>query len=259
MKHVKVYQGKGRYAGWPANYGMWHWGNEIVVGFTVGYHQSDEHFHARAKSKPFMNQQARSLDGGQTWELEAFSGTTPDNRGLSSDEHMQYDLGIESALEQNDIIRPVSEPINFSHPNFALMCARTGLKKGARSFFYISYDRCKQWQGPYSLPMFDQSAIAARTDYLIEDHNTCLFFLTANKTYGSEGKVICVRTSNGGQSFEFVSDIGGEPKGELDFKIMPSSLRLAEGQLLSSIRSRGKDDKDAIRNWIDLYSSDDNA
>jgi hypothetical protein len=27
----------GRYGGWPANGGVWSWGNEIVVGFTVGW------------------------------------------------------------------------------------------------------------------------------------------------------------------------------------------------------------------------------
>jgi len=259
MRHTKIYQEKGRYAGWPANYGMWHWDNEIVVGFTVGYHQSDEGFHSRDKSRPFTNMQARSLDAGKSWQLEAFSGTTPDNRGLSADEHMNYDLSLEAALEQQNSVSPVLEPIDFTHPDFALMCARTGLKEGARSFFYVSYDRCITWQGPFSLPMFGQTAMAARTDYLVEDSNTCLLFLTANKANGTEGKVFCVRTSDGGQSFDFVSDIGGEPEGALDFNIMPSSLKLADGRLLSAIRSRSKDASGANSNWIDLYSSTDNA
>ena len=35
MQHVNIYRKKDRYAGWPANYGMWSWGDEIVLGWTV--------------------------------------------------------------------------------------------------------------------------------------------------------------------------------------------------------------------------------
>ena len=34
MRQVTVYREPGRFAGWPANYGIWCWGDEIVVGFT---------------------------------------------------------------------------------------------------------------------------------------------------------------------------------------------------------------------------------
>ena len=33
MHHVTVYREAGRYARWPANNGVWIWGDEIVVGF----------------------------------------------------------------------------------------------------------------------------------------------------------------------------------------------------------------------------------
>ena len=129
METASIFQEKGLYAGWPANYGMWHWGNEIVVAFTVGFHESEEHFHSRDKSRPFKNMQARSLDGGQTWNLEDFSGITPGHRGLSADEHVNDDLSVESALEQNDIISPVSESIQFTHPDFALTKGSYGIMK----------------------------------------------------------------------------------------------------------------------------------
>lgn len=259
MEQITIYREAGRYAGWPANYGIWHWDDEIVVGFTVGYHSMAGGFHTRDKSKPFMNRQARSLDGGHTWTLEDFSGETPDNRGLSADEHLKPDLTLESALQQHDSITDVTDSIDFTHPDFALMCARTGLKQGARSFFYVSYDRCKTWQGPYNIPMFDQTGIAARTDYIVEDKDTCLLFLTANKTNGTEGKVFCARLSDGGRKIDYVSDVGGEPEGDLDFGIMPSSLKLRDGRLLCSVRARHKDETGANSNWIDLYASDDNA
>src|SRR5258708_2812385 len=38
-KHVKVYSEPGRFGGWPANHGIWAWGNEILVGFSAGYYK----------------------------------------------------------------------------------------------------------------------------------------------------------------------------------------------------------------------------
>ena len=38
MKQVSIFREEKRYGGWPANYGIWHWGDEIVLGFTRGYH-----------------------------------------------------------------------------------------------------------------------------------------------------------------------------------------------------------------------------
>ena len=38
-RHVQVYYQPGRFGGWPANHGIWSWGNEILVGFSAGYYQ----------------------------------------------------------------------------------------------------------------------------------------------------------------------------------------------------------------------------
>ena len=35
-----VHYEKGRFCGWLANNGGWSWGNEIVVGFTLGYYKA---------------------------------------------------------------------------------------------------------------------------------------------------------------------------------------------------------------------------
>jgi hypothetical protein len=66
MQHITIYRQEGRFAGWPANYGIWSWDDEIVVGFTLGYLKGESGFHARDKDRPFVAMQARSLDGGQT-------------------------------------------------------------------------------------------------------------------------------------------------------------------------------------------------
>ena len=35
VRHVKVYAERGRFGGWPANHGLWSWGDEILVGFSA--------------------------------------------------------------------------------------------------------------------------------------------------------------------------------------------------------------------------------
>ena len=69
-QNVIVHKEAGRFAGWPANNGIWSWGNEIVVGFKLGYLKPNEHGHAIDPAKPSSLRFARSLDGGRTWKTE---------------------------------------------------------------------------------------------------------------------------------------------------------------------------------------------
>ena len=253
MQQVTIYREPGRFAGWPANYGIWRWGAEIVVGFTVGAHKTVERGHAIDKGRPFVNMQARSLDGGASWQIEDFKGARPGERGLSADEHMGPGLRLAELVDADSAEMP-SQALDFAQPNFALMAARTGIGRGAFSFFYVSYDRCRSWSGPYRLPMFGQTGIAARTDYLIQGSRSALFFLTANKADGAEGKVICVRTMDSGRSFELLSHVGEEPTGKGDFAIMPAGMLLPSGRILCARRCR---DGATRLSWIDLFASDD--
>src|SRR5690348_3906527 len=71
VEHVTVYHHKGRFGGWPANHGIWSWGNEILVGFSAGYHEDrGPEFHNIDHDKPEEHLLARSKDGGQTWSIE---------------------------------------------------------------------------------------------------------------------------------------------------------------------------------------------
>ncbi|TNF74071.1 MAG: hypothetical protein EP302_03295, partial [Bacteroidetes bacterium] len=66
-----VYYEPGRFGGWPANNGAWAWGNEILVGFELGYHNADiSGGHAIRDDLPSRGALARSLDGGLTWQVE---------------------------------------------------------------------------------------------------------------------------------------------------------------------------------------------
>ena len=253
MRQELIFREPGRFGGWPANYGMWAWGDEIVVGFTRGAHKSAERGHAIDKSRPVRNLQARSLDRGASWRVEAFAGARPGGRGLSADEHMAPELRLAAVMDGASATIP-SEPLLFKHPDFALMAARTGLARGVFSFCYLSYDRCRSWQGPYRLPLFGATGIAARTDYIVQGEHSALFFLSANKADGAEGKVICARTDDGGLSFDLLAEVGGEPGAAGDFAIMPASLQLPGGRLLCARRCR---EGASGKSYIDLYASDD--
>jgi hypothetical protein len=129
------------------------------------------------------------------------------------------------------------------------MTARmTDVNAGASRFSY-STDRGHTWHGPFRLPLFGQPGIAARTDYLVNGKHDCLLFLTAAKQNGREGRPLCVRTIDGGKTWQFISWIGDEPKG---YAIMPSTVRIDKTELLSAIRCR-----EGLRSWIDTYRSRD--
>jgi hypothetical protein len=255
VEHKIVFRQPGKFAAWPANFGMWHWGNEIVFGFTLGNmaRNAKGQFHPRDKSRPFVPMQARSTDGGEQWEVIPTPCRTPGNRGFSADDSMDPGLRVEEVLSESDIPTDPPGGINFHHPDFALMCARTTLHKGAKSWFYVSMDRCRTWSGPYWLPSFGLDGVSARTDYVVSNANECLLFLSAAKSDGWEGRPFCAKTMDGGRKFSFVSWIRDEP-GKGERAIMPASLRLPDSRLITAIRFGG-----ANNGGIDLYTSTDEA
>src|SRR3954447_8199824 len=77
-KNVVVFKESGRFGGWPANNGMWSWGNELLVGFSLGYFKNVERGHAIDSARPSTLRFARSLDGGETWTVETPPFLTPE-------------------------------------------------------------------------------------------------------------------------------------------------------------------------------------
>src|SRR3546814_2645698 len=62
IKHIKVFYKKGEFGGWPANHGIWIWGNEILVGFVRAKHKEQKgHKYDQETDRDFY---ARSLEGG---------------------------------------------------------------------------------------------------------------------------------------------------------------------------------------------------
>jgi hypothetical protein len=237
IKNVTVYHKVGRFGGWPANHGIWSWRDEILVGFEAGYFKDKTEGHAIDYSRPAQHLLARSLDGGETWAIETPDGLRP-----------PASIKVAGVPTEGGGKEPVDCPggIDFTNPGFVLTARMADIHIGPSRFYY-SYDRGKTWNGPFRIPSFGQKGIAARTDYLVDGKHELTMFLTAAKSNGKEGRVICVRTHDGGKTWNLASFIGAEPA-ENDFAIMPSSVRLSSNSILTAIRHR---------NFIDAYRSDD--
>ncbi|MHC4617332.1 MAG: exo-alpha-sialidase [Planctomycetota bacterium] len=234
VRHVLVYGKPGRFAGWPANDGLWNWGDEILVGFHEGAYEKVKllsNAHCLNRSQPRRDLLARSLDGGETWKIE-----DPDN--------YCGDAGKTRACPGN---------INFGHPDLAMHC------RGDK--FRISYDRGRTWGGPYKLPDTG-TKLSARTDYIVNGPKECLFFLSAEEPRVQaefKDRAFCARTIDGGRRIDFLSWITDKPISVRS--VMPSTIRCPEGVLVSAVRRRLdvhlEDDVDFSKDWIDVYQSED--
>jgi Neuraminidase (sialidase) len=237
--HTKVFYEDGKFAGWPANNGIWNWGDEILVGFVVADHmERSGHTYDSSTSR---YKYARSLDGGETWEIEdAYES------GQTADAHDHRYIDVKSIPES------LTEPINFTHPDLVFTLTRTGIH-AAQSFFYHSYDRGKHFKGPFILPNLDTPGVAARTDYIVDDENEARVFLTIAKQNRREGRIAMFRTTDGGLSWTNHAMIGNEPEG---FDIMPSSVRISSSEIITTTRGREVNPR---RDFINAYISSDNG
>lgn len=101
IKHTIAAIEQDRFHGWPANNGVWQWGDEILVGYTQGDFTVKKGHNITGNQESLF---ARSLDGGETWEM-----FDPDN--FLDDEN-------ESWLPKGK--KYLESPLNFEHKGFAL-------------------------------------------------------------------------------------------------------------------------------------------
>ena len=250
--HVEIYRRPGEFAGWPANYGLWSWGNETVCIFATGRLGSpDGGLHLEDPSQPFTPTQARSRDGGLTWTTEAFDANVPGAGSLSADEHVNEALKARNTIAGSRDFSLLESPIDFPDTETIILAARTGITGRPTSWFYVSRDRARSWEGPFGFEGLElEGGISARTDIVTLGRNDALFMLTTTKDDGEEGRVFCARTRDGAKSFQFQSYLWNGRQG---YAIMPASARLRDGTILTLLRRNdgGK------QGWIDAYTSND--
>jgi hypothetical protein len=211
----------------------WSWGDEILVGFTLGHYKENLLHHSIDESKPSLAMLSRSLNGGETWKTEYPETYPGDGR---------------KAL-------PAKDKIDFSHPDLAIRCTREA--------FFVSYDRGKKWEGPYIFPKFDQEKLTSRTDYIPINKNKCLFFLSAEDESIEaqlQDRAFAAGTINEGRTIKFLSWIC--PPTDTYRSVMPSSVQLEDGTIITTLRRRydqrfGDEKPKLATNWIDAYQSKD--
>ena len=237
IRHVAVYQRPGYFAGWPANNGIWIWEDEILVGFTLGHYKVTEKTHAIDRDRAARAVLARSLDGGETWNLE-------------DPENFVGDGGT--------AVR--SPGVDFANPNLAIRVGGPPPFHQEGNRFFSSRDRGKTWQGPYLFSGLEKFETTSRTDYLTNGPHDAFLFMSAKqpgvKAGDHQDRAFVARTHNGGRTFEFLSWITRES--DTARSVMPSSARLSNKEIVTALRRR-QDDSGGSRNWIDLYASTDNG
>jgi len=257
VENVVVYHNPAEFAGWPANEGMWSWGDEMLVAFEVAKYVEVEKDHSIDRDSPKRIVFARSLDGGKTWKAEEHPTIgVPEYLG-EPDKHKQDRPGLKA---------PVASPggIDFTNPDFALK-VRGGV-------FNVSTDRGRTWSDPYIFPEFDFSS-EARTSYIVTGKDSCKFFITGRISdegvkYARSG---VVETKDGGKTFQFLGWIGSEVGEQLSqrnegandpkkeeagneniFSIMPSAVRISGDHYIAAVRQRiGR------KKWTGIFDSVD--
>ncbi len=241
IEHVKIYHEKGRYGGWPANHGIWSWGDEILVGFGRGYYKDLGERHHLDRDKPEEHLLARSLDGGRSWSIEdpsKLGALVPQGEPLLA--QPVPGLPIPPATE-------FEGEIDFTHPDFAFVTSMYSIVPGQSDFFY-SYDRGRTWSGPFRFPGLGLKSIGARTNYVVNGPKDCMVFLNGAEDDGVD-RPFLAQTTDGGRSWRHVSWLQDKERG-----IMPSGVRLSPTELYAAVRRR-----EGERGWISGYYSDDNG
>ena len=225
-KNVKVFYEKDKYAGWPANWGAWNWGNEILVGFTLADHLDKENGHTYDQKSSYAKF-ARSLDGGKSWSIED-----------------AYENGIVEATFEHNLgdrskeSKKITKEMDFLNPDFALTFRMRTERDGPTSFYY-SNNRGRSWDGPFKLEVdFGERkplGIVSRTDYIIDSSTEMTALLTVGFQQGEMKwrEVACMRTIDGGKTWNHLSWIGEERVNSGN----PASIRLGPSRILAITRT----------------------
>ncbi len=242
----EVFKIDGQFSAWPANNGVWHFSDDdkILVGFTKGDYNQDARGHKISDTQR-LSYLAASADGGKSW-----NAYDPDNY-------------VGDPIEKTDL----QETIDFHHPGFAMRVAAAAYHgtDDPEGRFYYSYDKGESWKGPHPLGNISKHSelegkiITSRTDYVVLGKHDCMLKISAKPAadfHGEGGvmtdKVLCIKTRDGGKSFEIVSWI--VPLSDPFRAVMPSTVKLSEKKFVTVLRRKTIDTQVC---WVDAYGSED--
>ena len=236
MEHSVVCFNPEKFSAWPANGGIWSWGNEILVSYNRGGFNPEATGH-RITKDGHEAVFARSLDGGMSWRECDFDGS------IYSRE-----------------LKPVPKGgFDFEHEGFVMRVGRPAVTIKTDSFI-VSYDRGESWDGPFAFPEFAHP-LTSRTSYLIEGNKKMRAFMSyslprvADHTAYTDRAFVAL-TEDGGETWQFVGDITDD----IPRSVMPIAVRLDDGTLVASMRRRMKGENDGVDDtWIEVRRSDDDG
>lgn len=234
LQHSVVFHEEDRFAGWPANHGLWVWGKEVLVGFDVQQYSStpNPRHHAKGDTQVVF---ARSHDLGAHWRVEA---------------HDAVDVGpyVEDAAGEFG----GEESFDFDRPHFAF--------KLRGDFYFTSLSRGRNWAGPFEVPRFGHDQLFGRTNIVASPSEDPLVFMSVldgePTQYAKPSSTEQPRASDTVRSLVFaIRD--GEPNFEdlnwvaprpgpncpncpvlHNYSLMATAIRLPDRALLAILRER---------------------
>ena len=180
--HIIAFAPPGRFAGWPANNGLWAWEDgEILVGCSTGTFQAQA---GHSVSGTIRSVLLRSHDDGGSWTAHEPQGYLNDPRPLTE----------------------LKAPVDFTAPGFAMRVMGMGYHgtDEPQGGFFVTLDRGNTWSGPYRFGGLATHAAlhdlewTPRTDYLVNGPADCTVFLSVRKPdlWGGD-RVFCAGTIYG--------------------------------------------------------------
>lgn len=250
MEHSVVFHAPDRFGGWPANNGLWSWDDgEVVVGFTRSIYDAGQPGHRERPPREVLL--GRTVDAGRTWAVE--------EPGFLREESLQ-------------IVAPPA-PFDLASDSFMMRVVGTAYHGAAepRGAFFCSTDRGRSWEGPFAFEVTGlpeelrqgNPGWTPRTDVLVLGPAEALVMCSArNDALWRWDRAFALRTTDGARTFTFEGWI--VPPTDPHRGVMPATVRLPNGDLVSAVRRRlvdavrlGERVISGEKCWVDAYGSTD--
>ncbi|MBA7473942.1 hypothetical protein ES707_09289 [subsurface metagenome] len=242
-----VYYDPTKWAAVPANNGgngpSWQWGNELLIGFTVGKFERAKSLHQCDYNVPFDSWLARSTDGGKTWTAwkpERYAG-------------------------QDRTVQDPPGNLDFTQDGFLMRIEGFGYHGNEGCQWFYSENKGMMWRGPFGFgdlmlhPELKGKEFTGRTAYVIGGpHELYLFLAVRERSEPNPLKVVLreetflARTTDGGKTFTFISWI--VPWSDPYRSVMPAPVRISQTKFVVAVRRKSE-----LNNWIDCYESTNNG